>query len=121
MLVGEEKAYRERLKAAGLSGRINTSFVERLNLTFRQSISALTRRTWGVAKYSPELLDHLEWWRMYYHFARYHESLELELAEPIERKGKQLPRRHRGRTPAMVAGLTHRRWTVKELLSYPLP
>ena len=30
MLVGEEKAYRERLKAAGLSGRINTSFKERL-------------------------------------------------------------------------------------------
>jgi len=38
MLVGEEKAYRERLKSAGLTGRINTSFVERLNLTFRQSI-----------------------------------------------------------------------------------
>ena len=33
ILVGEEKAYRERLKAAGLSGRINTSFIERLNLT----------------------------------------------------------------------------------------
>ncbi len=121
MLVGEEKSYRERLKAAEMSGRINTSFVERLNLTIRQSISALTRRTWGPAKYAPELMEHLEWWRMYYHFARYHEGLEVELAEPIRQKGKQQPRRHRRRTPAMVAGLTQRRWTVKELLSYPMP
>ena len=30
---GEEKEYRERLKTAGLSGRINTAFVERINLT----------------------------------------------------------------------------------------
>lgn len=41
--------------------------------------------------------------------------------EPIDRKGKQQPRRHRRRTPAMAAGLTLRRWTVKELLSFPLP
>jgi IS1 family transposase len=60
MLVGEEKAYRERLKAADLSGRINSSFVERLNLTLRHSIAVLTRRTWRPAKYAPELLDHLE-------------------------------------------------------------
>jgi hypothetical protein len=45
ILAGEEKAYRERLKAAGLSGRINTAFVERLNLTIRQCVSKLTRRT----------------------------------------------------------------------------
>ena len=50
MLVGEEKEYRERLKAAGLSGRINTSFVERLNLTILQCVSKLTRRTWGQAQ-----------------------------------------------------------------------
>ena len=50
MLVGEEKEYRERLKAAGLSGRINTSFVERLNLTSLQCVSKLTRRTWGQAQ-----------------------------------------------------------------------
>ena len=34
-----------RLKAAGLSGNINTSFVERVNLTIRQCVSKLTRRT----------------------------------------------------------------------------
>jgi len=39
--------YRARLKSDGLSGNINTSFVERANLTIRQSVSKLTRRTWG--------------------------------------------------------------------------
>ena len=33
MLVGEEGEYRRVLKENGLSGRINTSFIERLNLT----------------------------------------------------------------------------------------
>ncbi len=121
VLVGEASAYAERLRHVGLSGRINTSFVERVNLTIRQCVSKLTRRTWGPAKYTPELMEHLEWWRSYYHFVRPHESLEEVLAEPIQRRGKQQPRRHRKRTPAMLAGLTGRRWTVKELLLYPLP
>jgi hypothetical protein len=47
MLVGEEGEYRNQLKAVGLSGRINTSFIKRLNLTIRQNVSKLTRRTWG--------------------------------------------------------------------------
>lgn len=121
LLWGEEKHYRQRLRGAGLSGKINTAFVERLNLTIRQCISKLTRRTWGPARFSPELMDHLEWWRSYYHFVRYHESLAEVLEKPYRRKGKQHPRRYRYRTPAMAAGLTDRRWTVKELLHYPLP
>ncbi len=121
MLWGDEKNYRERLKVAGLSGKIDTSFVERANLTIRQCISKLTRRTWGPAHFTPELLEHLDWWRAYYHFVRYHESLEVKLATPSQQKGKRQPVRYRRRTPAMVAGLTHKRWTGKELLSYPLP
>jgi len=120
VLWGEEKQYQERLKKAGLSGRINTAFVERLNRTIRQCVSKLTRRTWGPAKFTPELMEHLEWWRAYYHFVRYHESLEEALIQPVKRKGKQQPRKHRKRTPAMLAGLTDRRWTVKDLLHCPL-
>jgi transposase InsO family protein len=120
MLVGEAAAYRKRLCQAGLSGRINTSYVERLNLTIRQCVSKLTRCTWGPAKFTPALMEHLEWWRAYYHFVRPYESLEEELTNPIRRKGKQQPRKYRKRTPAMMAGQTDRRWTVKELLLYPL-
>jgi len=120
MLVGEEGEYRKRLKTGGLSGQINTSFVERLNLTIRQNVSKLTRRTWGPAIYPSELVEHLEWWRCYYHYARYHESLGEKLEMPEERKGRRQPRRIRRRTPAMAAGLTNRRWTVGELIRLPL-
>jgi hypothetical protein len=41
VLVGEAAQYRERLCQVGLSGRINTAFVERLNLTIWQGISKL--------------------------------------------------------------------------------
>ncbi len=121
VLVGEMTQYNERLRQAGLSGRINTAFVERINLTIRQCVSKLTRRTWGPAKFTPELMEHLEFWRSYYHFVRPHESLEEEMPKPVQRKGKQQPRKYRRKTPAMIAGLTDRRWTVKELLLYPLP
>jgi hypothetical protein len=121
ILIGDGENYHKRLKAAGLSGRINTSFIERLNLTIRQCVSKLTRRTWGPAHFTPELLEHLDWWRANYHFVRFHESLAVALAYPKQRKGKQQPTRYRKRTPAMAAGLTLKHWTVRDLLSYPLP
>jgi IS1 family transposase/transposase-like protein len=101
------------LKQLGLSGRINTAFVERLNLTVRQSVAALVRRTWSTAQQAPRLLTHLHWWQAYYHFVRPHESLRVVLAQPIERGGKRVPQRYRQRTPAMAAGLTRRRLSVR--------
>jgi len=89
MQVGEAKEYRERLKAAGLSGRIKPSFIERLNLTIRQNVSKLTRRTWGPTYYASELMEQLDWWRSYYHFGRYHESLEVKLEQAVEQKGRR--------------------------------
>jgi IS1 family transposase len=121
ILCGDKETYRTRLKAGGLSGQINTSYIERINLTLRRCISKLARRTWGLAQYTPELIEHIEWWRVYYHFVRYHESLKVALAEPIRRKGKQRPLKYQRKTTAMAAGLTRRRWTVKEVISYPLP
>ena len=100
-------------------GTINTAFIERLNLTIREGVSKLARRTWGLAQYTPELVEHLYWWLAVYHFVRCHEELRELLAEPVLRKGRQAPRKYRQRTPAMAAGLVSRRWTVRELLSYP--
>ncbi len=108
------------LQALGLSGRLNTAFVERVNLTIRQSVAALMRRTWSMAQAAPPLLAHVEWWRAYYHFARPHASLRVALAQPRDRGGRRRPQRYRQRTPAMAAGLTSRRWTVRELLALPV-
>ena len=113
--------YTQRLKTLGLSGRINTSFVERANLTIGRCVSKLMRRTWGTALYPMELGEHLSWWREYYHFARYHESLRTKLDQPMARKGKQQPKQYRRRTPTMAAGITTKRWRVLELISYLLP
>jgi len=121
MLLGEQQDLKDRLQRIGLSGRINTAFIERLNLTIRQGVSLLVRRTWGRAKFSPELKLHLLWWRSYYHFARYHASLRVEFSQPTGRKGHQIPCRYRSRTPAMAAGFATRSWSVLELISYPLP
>ena len=121
MLCGELEDLKDGLKALGLSGKINTAFIERHNLALRQGVSFLTRRTWGTAQYTPELNVSLDWWRGYYHFVRYHESLKVKLAQPLARKGKQTPRKYRRRTPATAAGFTTHRWTVFELLSFPLP
>ncbi len=121
MRLGTEEALQVALQGMGFSGRLNTAFIERVNLTIRHGIAALARRTWATAQQSPQLLANLEWWRAYYHFVRPHESLRVAFAEPRERGGKRLAQRYRQRTPAMAAGRTNRRWTAGEVLSCPLP
>jgi IS1 family transposase len=118
---GTRDALRSALRGLGLSGKLTTAFVERVNLTLRQSVAALIRRSWSTMQKAPRLLLDLEWWRAYYHFVRPHESRRLALAHPIDRGGKRQPQRERQRTPAMAAGVTSRRWTVRDLLAWPLP
>jgi IS1 family transposase/transposase-like protein len=121
MRLGTEAALKAALQGLGLSGRLNTAFIERLNLTVRHGVAALARRTWATAQQSPHLLAHLEWWRAYYHFVRPHQALRMRLVQPRERGGKRLAQRYRQRTPAMAAGRTTCRWTAREVLSRPLP
>jgi hypothetical protein len=95
---------RVALRALGWTGVLQTAFVERLNLTARQSVAALTRRTWATAHGDARVQCQVAWWRAYYHFSRPHRSLRC-LGRPC--------------TPAMAAGLTAHRWTTVEVLSYP--
>jgi transposase-like protein len=110
-LCGTRTQLREALQTLCLSGRIMTAYVERFNLTLRQLVAPLSRRTWSLACRESNLTWHLEWLRAYYHFARPHQSLRLPTAHR---------QRYRSRTPAMAAGLTHRRWRVRELLLRPV-
>ena len=121
MGLGTEADLTIGLQSLGLSGRLNTAFIERVNLTVRHGVAALARRTWATSQQAPQLLAHLEWWRAYYHFVRPHVSLRVALVQPRERGGKMLVQRYRQRTPAMAAGRTNRRWTAREVLSCPLP
>jgi transposase InsO family protein len=121
MRLGTEEALKVALQRMGLSGRLNTAIIPRVNLTIRHGIAALARRTWATAQQSPHLLAHLEWWRAYYHFVRPHGALRVVLAQPRERRDNRLAQRYRQRTPAMAAGRTNRRWTAREVLCHPLP
>ena len=120
MRLGTQADLTVALQGLGFSGRLNTAFIERVNLTVRHGVAALARRTWATSQQSPQLLAHLEWWRAYYHFVRPHQALRVALVQPRERGGKLLAQRYRQRTPAMAAGRTNRRWTAHEVLSCPL-
>jgi hypothetical protein len=109
---GTRAQLRAALGALRLTGRIMTAYVERANLTLREHIAPLSRRTWSLARDPHALWLHIAWGRTYYHFCRYHQALRLPTA---------VPHRYRSRTPTMAAGLTHRRWRVRELLLRPLP
>ncbi|MGZ3643602.1 MAG: hypothetical protein ACXVCM_07090 [Ktedonobacteraceae bacterium] len=70
MRLGTEAALKAALQELGLSGRLNTAFIERVNLTVRHGVAALARRTWATSQQASQLLAHLEWWRAYYHGCR---------------------------------------------------
>jgi hypothetical protein len=84
------------------SVKLNTSFVERLNLTIRQGSAYLGRRTICQARCKERLEDHLELLRCHYNFVRPHRALKF---------GREV------RTPGMQAGLTRRRLTLREIFS----
>jgi transposase InsO family protein len=121
MQLGTGADLKSALQHLGFSGRLNTAFIERMNLTVRHGVAALARRTWATAQQSSCLLAHLEWWRAYYHFVRPHQSLRVALMQPRARGGNRVAQRYRQRTPAMAADRTNRRWTAGEVLSCPLP
>jgi transposase InsO family protein len=116
-----EAALEAALLGLGFTGRLNTAFIERVNLTVRHGVAALARRTWATSQQASQLLAHLEWWRAYSHCVRPHQSLRVALLQPRERGGRLLVQRYRKRTEALAAGRTQRRWTAQEVLSYPLP
>jgi len=120
MRLGSQADLKIALQGMGFSGRLNTAFTLRVNLTVRHGVAALARRTWSTAKPAPHLLAHLEWWRAYYHFVRPLASLRVMLVQPRERGGNLAAQRDLQRTPAMAASRTTRRWTAREVLSCPL-
>ena len=119
VLCGDWEEIKERLLSIGLRATIQTAFVERVNLTLRQSVAGLARRTWSQNVSTSELEIHLSWYQAYYHFCRGHQSLRTKYA--FTDQAGALVQRYRQRTPAMAAGWTRHRWSVAELITYPLP
>jgi hypothetical protein len=101
--------------------QINTSFVERLNLSLRQRVSAIRRRSATSCKGEDGLGHQLALFQVYHNFVLPHASLRQALAEPIPTHGTGSAKRWRPCTPAMAAGLTDHVWSLKEVLFYRVP
>jgi hypothetical protein len=88
----------------------STAYIERTHLTMRLFNGRLTRRTLAFSKELRMYRASAAWEDIVYNFVRPLGTLRVEVFNDPKR-------RWRPRTPAMVAGLTDRVWTVKELLT----
>jgi hypothetical protein len=93
-----------RLAASPVSNTINTSFIERDNMTQRQSNRRLTRRTNGFSKDIAWFEKQLWVSLAYYHLVLPHHSLRQRLPAPEPTRGTGSLREWYPVTPAMAAG-----------------
>jgi IS1 family transposase len=101
--------------------QISTAFVERLNLSLRQRVAAIRRRSATSCKSEDGLSQQLILFQVYHNFVWPHMSLRQALAEPLPTKGSGSAKQWRPCTPAMAAGLTDHVWSLKEVLLYRVP
>lgn len=121
IVFGSSEAVQACLDASLASTVINTSFVERDNLTLRQHNRRLTRKTTGLSKELSWLERQLWVALAYYHLVLPHASLRVAVEPPAPTRGSGSAQRWRLVTPAMAAGITDHVWTTTELLSYRVP
>jgi IS1 transposase len=109
VIFGTETAVEAKLKQSPVSNAINTSFVERNNLTMRHHNRRLVRKTMAFSKKRERLEQQLHLSFAYYHFVKPHLSLR--------RRIRSKTRKYEKRTPMMAAGITDHIWTMPELFS----
>jgi IS1 family transposase len=119
VVFGTREAVEQVLAACGW--QINTSFVERLNLTIRQHVAAVGRRVSTLCQGEDGVRQQLAVYHVYYNFCLPHASLRQPLSQPEPTKGSGSAKIWRPYTPAMAAGLTDRVWTLREVLLYRVP
>lgn len=121
IILGEADEIKARLAASTTSTSINTSFVERDNLAWREHNRRLTRKTTGFSKELPWMEKQVWLSLAYYHLCLPPISLREELPTREPTRGSGSPRPWQSVTPAMAAGITDHVWTTAELLSYRVP
>jgi IS1 family transposase len=102
MIFGIKSKMEQLLFESEDSSTINTSFIERLNLTIRQGCAYLGRRTACHSRHEDLLADNLTLQMCYYNFARPHSALKF---------GDET------RTPAMQAGLVKKPLSFREIFT----
>lgn len=110
VIFGDPKRIDHAIATSKVSTRINTSFIERTNLTLRNHNRKLTRKTLCFAKIKQSLEAQTTIVVTYYNFSRPHRGLTL-----MSSVGKRIKR-----TPAMAANIIDRIWPMGEILAYPI-
>ena len=110
IIFGRQESIDQTIEASKISNTINTSFIERANLTLRNHSRKLTRKTLCYAKVKKSLEAQTHIVVTYYNFSKSNRGLTL----------KNLNGRRIKRTPAMAANLMDRIWPIKEVLAYPM-
>jgi IS1 family transposase len=100
LVIGTQSSLSEALIRSEDSSDLNTAYIERLNLTLRQSCADLGRRRLTHARCETRVAHHLELLRCVYNFTRPHRAVRF---------GKVI------RTPAMQAGLAIQRYSIKDI------
>ena len=121
VVFGDSDTIAAKLADSPVNREINTSFVERDNLTQRQSNRRLTRRTNGFSKAITWFEKQLWVSLAYYHLVLPHHSLRQRLPIPESTRGTGSLRCWSPVMPAMAARITDHVWTTTELLSYRVP
>jgi IS1 family transposase len=106
---------------AGCGWKINTAFVERLNLDIRQRVAAVGRRVNTLCQGEDGLQHQLALFHVYHNFVLAHASLRQPLRVPEATNGSGSAKVWQPCTPAMAAGLTDHVWTLQEVLMFRVP
>lgn len=119
VVFGTKAAVDQVLAACGW--HINTAFVERLNLSLRQRVAAIRRRSATPCKSEEGLGQQLALFQVSHNFVLPHASLRQALTEPVATNGRGSAKVWRPCTPAMAAGLTDHVWSLREVLLFRVP
>ena len=110
VIFGDPKCIDQAIEASKISKNINTSFIERLNLTLRNHSRKLTRKTLCFAKEKYQLDAHTNIVATYYNFSKPHRSLIQKSSS-----GKRI-----WKTPAMAAGIINHIWPMRQIIAHPI-
>lgn len=94
-------------------GVISTSYIERLNLTIRNSLARFIRKGMNFSKRQYIHRRVIDFYQGWYNFCKPHKSLRILSKDPNLKWEK--------RTPAIVAGVTDHVWSLEEMLTFRVP
>jgi transposase-like protein/IS1 family transposase len=109
---GQWRKAKRLIKVSKGGKKLNTSFIERLNGTFRERLASFTRKCRHAASKIETVHAGIYLIGCTYNFCFSHH----ELSKSKTKGGYGFPC-----TPAMASGITDHIWSVKELLTYKIP